>query len=250
MNRRCVLAALGAGSLGFAGCLGVLDDSTPCEPAEDETALENGIILINEPGVRAPRISVRGTIVAFPDRGLLLSDGTGVARISTGLGYDFEMDELSRGDCVRSAVTLDKRATWDNKMPILSVRGEEFEKVGASEDDLTSRFDEASPPAAVFDTDFDSEVGSATTAVTLTHRGGSLLSPSDLYVCYGPERDGVRRPTLAQTTVETWAALSGSTAEVTAGDAVTVDLTARTQGTLLWQSDTGWGKQLTGFAVG
>ncbi|WP_124197433.1 type IV pilin N-terminal domain-containing protein [Natrarchaeobius chitinivorans] len=249
MDRRTVLASIGTGTTGFAGCLGALDDSTDCEPSEEETTFDDAMALVDEPGMTAPRISVRGTIVALPTRGLLLEDPTGVARITTGLEYEFDMERLDLGDCVSADVSLNKRSTWDNQMPIVSVRRDHFEKVGTTENAATSRFDDASPPDASFEIDFDSEFGSSTSTVTLTHDGGEPVDAADLFVCHGPEREDARRPTLDQTTTDSWADLAGSTADVTRGDAVSIELTDDTNGTLLWQSGTGWNKQLRGFAV-
>lgn len=249
MNRRTMLASVGTGAVGLAGCLGVLDDSTGCQPTEDETTFEDALTLVDEPGMTAPRISVRGTIVAFPSRGLLLEDSTGVARVTTSLQYEFDTERLERGDCVSAAVTLSKRATWDNQMPILSVRRDRFEKEGTTENASVVRFDDVSPPDASFDVSFDSEIGSRTTTVTLAHAGGETVEPTALTVCYGPEREEIRRPTLDQTTTTSWDDLAGSAAMVTSGDAVTVELTDGTNGTLLWQSETGWNRQLRGFAV-
>ena len=249
MNRRTILASLGMGTVGLAGCLDVFDGSTDCEPSEDETTFEDALTLVDEPGMTAPRISVRGTIVAFPNRGLLLEDPTGVARITTGLQYEFDTERLDLGDCVSAEVTLDKRATWDHQMPIVSVRGDRFEREGTTEDADSSRFEDVSPPDASFDLDFDSEIGSNTTTVTLAHDGGETVEPTDLFVCHGPEREEVRRPTLDQTTIASWEELAGSTRDVTPGDSVAVELTDGTNGTLLWQSGTGWNRRLRGFAV-
>ena len=249
MNRRTILASIGTGAVGLAGCLGVLDGSTDCEPTEDETTFEDAMTLVDEPGMTAPRLSVRGTIVAFPARGLLLEDPTGVARITTGLQYEFDTDRLDPGDCVSADVTLDKRSTWDNQLPILSVRRDHFEREGTTENADVDRFDGVSPPDASFEVDFDSEIGSSTTTVTLTHAGGEPVESSALFLCHGPERAEVRRPTLEETTIDSWDTLAGSTADVTSGDSVTIDLTDGTNGTLLWQSESGWNRQLRGFAV-
>ncbi|MEY7850148.1 type IV pilin N-terminal domain-containing protein [Natrarchaeobius sp. A-rgal3] len=248
MNRRTVLVSIGAGTTGLAGCLGALD-STDCEPTGDETTFEDAMAFVDEPGMTAPRLSVRGTIVAFSVRGLILEDPTGVARISTGLEYEFDTDRLELGDCVSGDVSLSKRSTWDNQMPILRVRLDRFERDGSTETPDVDRFDGISPPDASFDIDFDSEIGSSTTTVTLTHDGGETVDPTDLFVCYGPEREEVRRPTLDQTTIDSWEDLAGSSEGVSAGDAVSVDLPNDTNGTLLWRSGLGWNTQLRGFAV-
>lgn len=246
MRRRAVLASVGAASAGFAGCVELLGGQVSCEPGEGETSLRDALGFVDQSGRGAPDVNVRGTVAAFPRRGVIVTDGTGAARLTAGLGYEFDTDELSPGDCVRTEGGLDKRASWDNQMPIISIDRREFERVGETDDPDIAAFGDIEPPSGGFRVDFDSGRGSTNTTVTMTYTDGTALDPANLSVIYGDPRPDVRRPRLERTREEPATELTEAD-PITQGDELRIEVRGDIKGAVLWRSGTGWNRELGGW---
>lgn len=246
MRRRAVLASVGAASGGLAGCSGLLGDDVSCEAGEEETSLREALEFVDRSGRASPDVDVRGTVAAFPRRGMIITDGTGFARLTAGVGFEFDADELSPGDCVKTEGGLDKRASWDNQMPIISIDRREFERVGETDDPDIATVEDVEPPSGGFRVDFGSGGGSVNTAVTMTYTGDTEVDPESLSVIYGDPRPDVRRPSLERTREEPATELTDAD-PVTPGDELRIEVREDIKGNVLWRSGTGWNRDLGGW---
>jgi flagellin-like protein len=78
-------------------------------------------------------------------------------------------------------------------------------------------------PQASFNFDYDNASIGSTDSISITHDGGDTIGANELAVVSSVNFDGTGGVGVTNTGDETWETLSGSSADVTAGDSITID---------------------------
>ena len=226
MRRRDVLAGFGAGvGIPTAGCL-----SAACRPSDDP--LGNIDYTQHADG---DEFVVRGTVLLHFLLDILVSDGTGKARIGAANSYEIIDQELVEvGDCMEATATLDMEQSVRHDMTVLGVT--DVELLGKSKADVQPVEDYPSPKFDI-DQEYDIDTEVWRGEIVVSHGDGVVAN--NLFVVWNGEERG------------TWADLVSSVAPsetIPDGSAYRFEVTEDVDVMMLWRSpDRTWSHKVKGL---